>query len=752
MASGTQRRTRWERVAALELPPGRWDRAWASLRRGDVLARVGLGVGAAVLLCVAVCGWSPPFAYRTGQVLPQSVAARVPFEAVDRSSTDTARDRARRQTASVYVLDPQPLDRIPSLLVAAVDEAMAADGYGDPGLQKIWGNFQAGDTASSLSEEESLMRFEKFRVALGEFWRPDDLRRGVEAALAPFRETGLLLEKPSQGNRAVIVVYPAGHREAPREVRVADVLVVPDSPLHRGLCRELNNRDLADPAFAWIRHRLAVTPLLKLDEHETFRAIEEAAAAVDDVVVNYAPGQTLAVAGQPLGEDEIRLLRLEHEATLARRPLEARLLRAGAVTALILALFALAAVYLHRCERLLLVHLGRFATMLALIVLCVVLATWAADDAWRAEVIPVLVFGQIVAIAYRQEVALVLSAVVALVLAAATGQVLSGFLLGMGVTATAVLHLGSIRTRSKLTYVGLSAGVAAILLTVGLAVLDGQPVNQTLFATAGCNGLWALAAAFVLTVLLPFVERWFGVLTDLSLLELADVSHPLLQELVRRAPSTYNHSITVGSIAEAAAEAIGARGLLTRVGAYYHDIGKMLKPGYFVENQARDANRHESLAPAMSTLVIISHVKDGADLARQHGLPQPIIDFIEQHHGTTLVEYFYSRATEQCQQNPNGGEVDENLYRYPGPKPQTREAGVLMLADSVESASRALVDPAPSRIEGLVREVAERKLDDGQFDESGLTLRELRTIEDSMIKSLIANYHGRVKYPEPKSA
>ena len=208
----------------------------------------------------------------------------------------------------------------------------------------------------------------------------------------------------------------------------------------------------------------------------------------------------------------------------------------------------------------------------------------------------------------------------------------------------------------------------------------------------------------------------------------------------------------MGSIAEAAADAIGARGLLCRVGAYYHDIGKMLKPGYFIENQPRDQNRHESLVPAMSTLVIIAHIKDGADLARQHNLPQPIIDFIEQHHGTTLVEYFFERAHEQQQHDPNGGEVDESLYRYPGPKPQTRESGVLMLADAAESASRSLVDPAPARIESLVRDVAERKLDDGQFDESGLTLRELRTIEDSMIKSLIANYHGRVKYPEQKTA
>ena len=152
--------------------------------------------------------------------------------------------------------------------------------------------------------------------------------------------------------------------------------------------------------------------------------------------------------------------------------------------------------------------------------------------------------------------------------------------------------------------------------------------------------------------LLPFIESLFGVQTDISLLELGDVSHPLLQELVRRAPGTYNHSINVASIAEAAAESIGARGLLVRVGAYFHDIGKMLKPGYFVENQGHDANRHDSLVPAMSTLIIIAHVKDGADLARQHHLPEPIIDFIEQHHGTTLVEYFYRRASERSEANP----------------------------------------------------------------------------------------------------
>jgi putative nucleotidyltransferase with HDIG domain len=294
--------------------------------------------------------------------------------------------------------------------------------------------------------------------------------------------------------------------------------------------------------------------------------------------------------------------------------------------------------------------------------------------------------------------------------------------------------------------------VTAFLLTVGMSIFDQQPLDTTVLVNAGRNALWTLLTGFLMTGLLPYVERLFGVPTDISLLELGDATHPLLQELVRRAPGTYNHSINVASLAEAAAEVIGARGLLVRVGAYFHDIGKMLKPDYFVENQGVQSSRHENLLPAMSTLIIIAHVKDGADLARQHHLPQVIIDFIEQHHGTTLVEYFYRRASEQSEENPDSGEVQENSYRYPGPKPQTVEAAVLMLADSVEGASRTLVEPTPSRIESLVEQIAMNKLLDGQFDECGLTLQQLRQIEDSLIKSLTAVYHGRVKYASTASA
>ena len=419
---------------------------------------------------------------------------------------------------------------------------------------------------------------------------------------------------------------------------------------------------------------------------------------------------------------------------------------------MIFAALLLCGIYMRYRQRGPLASLTRLIVLLLMAVAAVGAARWAAAGPWHAELLPVLLFGMIMAIVYRQELALLLAGAVALIVTLAIGHGLQGFLLLTGVTAAAILSLGRIRTRSKLIYVGLFAGAVAVLLGVGLGMIDDQPLDWPLLGYALRNGLWAVAAGFFMTGLLPFIEQLFGVLTDLSLLELGDVAHPLLQELVRRAPSTYNHSITVGSIAEAAAESIHARGLLVRVGAYFHDIGKMLKPDYFAENQGPDENRHEALVPAMSTLVIIAHIKDGADLARQHRLPQPIIDLIAQHHGTTRVEFFYDRATEQQQADPNGGEVDESTYRYPGPKPQTKEAAVLMLADAVESASRSLVDPAPARIESLVREIAEQRLHGGQFDESGLTLRELRTIEKSMVMSLASIYHGRIKYPEQRTA
>ena len=753
MATGVQRRTRWERVAALELPPSRWEQAWAGLRRGDVLLRIGLCVLAAVVLCVVIRGWYPPFTYRAGQVLLRDVVARAQFETVDRKETEAARDAARRQVRWVYKHDPGRIDGVTESLMIAVGQVLAAESYAamDP---KVWADFLPPSDQSAVPiEEESQRRFERIRRALADDPGLVGFRKDIGDALAAFGERGLMVKqgpRAGQGSSDEIEVYPAGRPEQRRAVKIADVLLGSGKGLREVLRREVDAPDMADPAFDWLYRRLV--PTLVRDDRETKKAMDLAADSVGDMVSHHMAGEVLVDAEEPLTADQVRLLRLEYEAAMAARPWSELTGRATANVAVLLALFAMAAVHVVRREPRLALDLGRLTTMLAMVIATVALSTLASADRWRAELIPVLLFAQTLAIAYRPELALMLTTIVAVILGLTLGHGLIVLLLLVGVTSAAVLQLGRVRNRSKLIYIGLSSGVVAFLLTICLAVLDNQPIQWPLWVTAGCNGLWTVAAGFVMTGLLPFVEKGFGVLTDISLLELGDVSHPLLQQLVQRAPATYNHSITVGSIAEAAADAIGARGLLVRVGAYYHDVGKMLKPGYFAENQAPADNRHDSLMPAMSTLVIIAHIKDGADLARQHGLPPPIIDFIEQHHGTTLVEYFFGRAHEQQQSDPNGAGVDENLYRYPGPKPQTKEAGVLMLADAVESACRSLVDPAPARIASLVGEVAERKLDDGQFDESGLTLRELRAIEDSMIKSLIANYHGRVKYPDQKTA
>jgi putative nucleotidyltransferase with HDIG domain len=252
---------------------------------------------------------------------------------------------------------------------------------------------------------------------------------------------------------------------------------------------------------------------------------------------------------------------------------------------------------------------------------------------------------------------------------------------------------------------------------------------------------------FVVLGILPFIEKAFRITTNMTLLELADASQPLLRRLALEAPGTYNHSLQVATLSEAAAEAIGANSLLCRVGSYYHDIGKMNKADYFVENQSEGRNRHINLNPSVSLLIIIAHVKDGVELARDYNLPTSLFPFIQQHHGTTLVEYFYHQACTRKNQEPQTPAISETQYRYPGPRPRSREVAIVMLSDAVESACRAMAEPTANRIESLVHELAMKRLLDGQFDECNLTMRELNRIEKKLAKTLLGIYHGRIAYP-----
>lgn len=295
------------------------------------------------------------------------------------------------------------------------------------------------------------------------------------------------------------------------------------------------------------------------------------------------------------------------------------------------------------------------------------------------------------------------------------------------------------------------AGIKVSVVNLAMAVAF-QTFNNAIFTTQTLYvAFFALLSGFIsagfVSSFIPLVETLFQYTTDIKLLELANLNSPVLRELMVKAPGTYHHSVVVGNLVEAAAESIGANPLLARVAAYYHDIGKATKPQYFIENQAGEENRHDKLSPSMSALILISHIKEGAELAREHRLGQPIIDIIRQHHGTALIKFFYERAKSQAA--ASGQSVEEKDFRYPGPKPQTREAGIVMLADCVEAASRTLVNPTPDRIQGLVQKLINNVFIDGQLDECELTLKNLHEIAKSFTGILNGIFHHRIDYPEP---
>ena len=337
--------------------------------------------------------------------------------------------------------------------------------------------------------------------------------------------------------------------------------------------------------------------------------------------------------------------------------------------------------------------------------------------------------------------------------------VLSFIATGMCLGFVGVFVTRKVRRRSRLLTSGVYLGIFATVLMV----LFGQTPTKM----AGARDLLTLAGPFlcgVLTVMvtgavLPAFESLFHRTTAISWLELGDLNHPLMKRLSMEAPGTYHHSLVVANLAEAAAESIQANATMCRVCSYFHDIGKLTKPEYFIENMDPENNPHDDLTARMSALVLIAHVKDGVDIAIKHGLNSAIVDVIEQHHGNSLVYYFYRRALEQKKEalklveedtarEDDVPEVSEDGFRYPGPRPQFKESAIISLADAVESASRTIAKPTPNRVEQLVEDIVRNRLLDHQLDECNLTLAELSEVKASFVKTLLSMMHNRIKYPK----
>ncbi len=326
-----------------------------------------------------------------------------------------------------------------------------------------------------------------------------------------------------------------------------------------------------------------------------------------------------------------------------------------------------------------------------------------------------------------------------------------------------------VRRWTQLLRAGVLIGVATWVLAVMFGMVgpisweafDGQHWRAIGWQSGVAVGS-GVVTALLATLVLPIFQTVFRITTDISWLELSDLNHPLLKRLTIEAPGTYHHSLVVANLSEAAAEAVGANATMCRVCSYFHDIGKLVKPEYFTENMRRDRNPHDELAPTMSALVIIAHVKEGVDLALKHGLNQEVIDVIQQHHGTSLVFFFYKRALQQQEDARAGGkimnlreedlpEVREESFRYSGPRPQTKEAAIISLADSIESASRSLEKVTPQKIDQLIGDIIQMRLIDGQLKECDLTMRELEEVAESFKHTLQSMMHSRVAYPTGRS-
>jgi putative nucleotidyltransferase with HDIG domain len=765
------RKRRPSRVLPLKPASSVWSAVTQPLVNRSVWLRVGMCAVALAALVICLEAWKSPFPYRIGDFADHGIVARVDFRRVDWFKTDRARSDAEAQTPHVFRNDPKSLALLPAKLRANLREIAEAKTLSDVsattrvafGLTQDGRGGPANPKGAPPNGDFSTLR----RIVTDKADTPgnriDDIVNEFTNLIAPLKSRGLAdvneftLNKIGDDQSLAIVTGTAPQQIVfPADVQLTELLK-PTGAIGKSWSQYhlLNpNRPLFE---RWLVSQAPVT--LSYDGAATLAARHEARDKTRNVTLEYPRNTILVPSRQVIDDERLAVLKAEHDELGSRLSTGRQVLRVVTVVGMLLILTVLIGLYLYHNERGIIASPGRLFVYLTICVSTIVLGRLLSMDPWRAELVPVTVTVMLLAIVYGHELAILTAVALALILTPSTIGTVGELVLLIGVSVTAVAPLRRIASRSRLVKVGFQTAAACFVISAGFDFLAGEPVtgpwlDQNVFMRSARAAGWCLVAGYLVAGSLPFIEQAFGVVTNISLLEMSDISHPLLRELVRMAPGTYNHSISVATIGETAAERIGANGLLVRVGAYYHDVGKMLKPHYFIENVTEGSeSRHLHLAPAMSTLIIIGHVKDGVDLAMQYNLPKPLIDFIEQHHGTTLVEYFYREATRQADRQPDyRAGVEESSFRYPGPKPQSREAGVLMLSDAVESASRSLSDPTPKRIETLIHEITMNRLLDGQFDECSLTLSEIHLIEESLAKSLIGIYHARIKYPEQRTA
>ena len=671
-----------------------------------------------------------------GQISPRDIIAACDFSFVDEAKTEQARTTASTRQPFAYAVNPAigegkkiSLNEYFQRIKSQTPSPAAA-----PALLTV-------AEVSRLARWSDLTELQSFSVS----WLEKTYADGI---LPPDVKETLV----NTGQEKILLVHERGEKET---ISLVSSLATP-AVIRARLPRELKKKYPREKELNRILEKVFsgfIEPNLEYDRERTEDLRKKARKDIPSVITRVSRGGKLVHQGEIIRPAHLLKLRAYQEELFRRQPPRSHFYRISG-TALLLFLFSVFTIHVFKRYYPRIASSNSRLLLLSLIgLLVLVFERLIQQSSWYLAprmleltryVSPVplgaILFCLLSGIRVGMFLTLIISFLAAMVAGNDVGFLLVSWMGGMA----AVFSIKGARKRVDLFRCGFIVGLVSLLTVVALGAISGLP--GVIFLKQGVGAavsgpIWAVIALIVLGLL----ESSFRIYSDIGLLELTDLNHPLLKKLMIKAPGTYHHSLMVGTLAEGAAEAIGANPLLTRIGSYFHDIGKSVKPEYFSENEASEVSRHDHLIPSMSSLIIISHVKDGVDLARKYHLDKRIVDIIQQHHGTSLVSYFYNRAGQSRQMK---FDVVEKDYRYPGPKPASREAAIIMLADAVEAASLTLENPVPTRLETLVTNIIRDRMEDGQLDKCELTLIQLKKIEEVFIRILAARFHTRVKYPE----
>ncbi len=691
------------------------------------------------VLSVLVISWrGMPIRIPTvGRISERDVIATCDFSFPDRDRTEGAREAAVNRQPVAYRLD----DSVAAEKIARLQELLQAF-------------LRTGKSPGREEGDLILIPPGRILYLLFRALSPADLEERAPALLEEFYREGILasdIKKTLLNTRQETIVIFS--RSAGREVQSA-LFEHPSEDTVRARAAEAL-RELC-PAAGPAAERLAsalIEPNLIFDSEKTAQLREAARRSVPMVMSDVFRGEKIIRQGEEVRPLHIQKLRSYLEELQRIQPPISFLHYTLGIGIIIFLLYLITVIFLRRYHRPVLKSNSRLLLISTVVILVLLTSRFLRQVAWilppglmeALRFLSPVAFGALllallIGVRLSLFFTIILSLQTVLIQGGGEAYLLVGIIGGM----TAVLSLNFARRRLDLFRAGGLAAAAGVLAIAALGLAEEAPPELIINQAAGAAG-GGLLSALAALIALGIFEPLFRISSNIGLLELSDLNHTLLKTLMIRAPGTYHHSLMVANLAEGAAEACGANPLLARAGSYFHDIGKTVKPEYFSENEPPDSSRHDGLIPSMSSLILIAHVKEGVALARRHKLDRRIVEIIEQHHGTGLISYFYNRAERSLQLNFN---LLEKEFRYPGPRPRTREAAIVMLADAAEAASVALDRRTPVRLRTLVREIIQQRFTDGQLDECDLTMTHLKKIEETFVRLLSARYHTRVKYPE----